>query len=219
MLDWFYAATLLHVCHKLWPLSGVLAFLIPASVQKTKQRHADMAVEKVRRRMRANTDRPDFMSHLMRNAEKEKLSTEVVEAQASVIILAGSEATGLALAAATYYVLSNHHIWEKLRDEVRGRFSAASELDILAVSKLPYLAAVVQETLRINPPLPNGFSREVPRGGAMVSGHMVPEGVRLFFLIEFRRISFAFSPSFQLTCVDRGKHQPLLRVPIGAALP
>lgn len=181
VIDFFYAATLLHQCHKFWPLNRLLAALIPPSIRDKKERHSDASLQRVRRRMNTPRDRPDFMTHFLRHAEKEKLSTPVIEAQATVIILAGSETSAVAVTAAAYHILSNRDVYKRLCDEVRSTFATSTEITLQDVlSKLPYLDAVVKETLRIHTPIANGFTRVVPdRGGAMISGNWVPQTVRI----------------------------------------
>lgn len=180
VVDFFYAATLLHQCHKFWPLNRLLASLIPPSVRDRKERHNEASLQRVRRRINTPTKRPDFMFHFLRNAEKEQLSMPVIEAQATVVILAGSESTAVALTAAAYRILSNREVYKKLRNEIRRTFATSAEITLQDVqAKLRYLDAVVKETLRIDPPLANGFTRVVPeKSGAMISGNWVPQNVR-----------------------------------------
>lgn len=215
--DYFYAATILHQCHKFWPLNRLLAFLIPRSVKEKKEYHDEASLQRVRRRIHTSTDRLDFMFHFLHHAEKEQLSRSVVEAQATVIILAGSETTAVALTAAVYYILSNHDISKRLCDEVRGTFATAAEITLQDVlSKLPYLDAVVKETLRVNPPIANGFTRVVPGGsGAMISGQWVPQTVRRppgsFTQVKSSRY-FVLISRYPDRCYD----QSILRQHIGA---
>lgn len=103
VVDYFYAATLIHQCHKFWPLNRLLAAFIPSSVKDRKEGHSEASLQRVRRRINTTTDRPDFMFHFLRHAEKEQLSRSVIEAQATVIILAVSETTPIALTAALYH--------------------------------------------------------------------------------------------------------------------
>lgn len=179
--SYFYAATLIHQCHKFWPLNRLLASLIPPSVRDKKERHSEASLQRVRRRINTPRDRPDFMFHFLRHAKKEQLSTPVIEAQATVVILAGSETSAVALTAAAYHILSNHDVYQKLCDEIRSTFATSAETTLQGVlSKLPYLDAVVKETLRIHTPLANGFTRVVPDSdGAMISGNWVPQTVRI----------------------------------------
>ena len=180
VIDFFYAATLIHQCHKFKPLDKVLALLIPSSVRKRKEGHSKASLQRVRRRIHSPTDRPDFMSYFLRQAEKEQLSKAAIEAQASVIILAGSETSAVALTAAIYYVISNDEIYKRLCEEVRSAFKTSADLSLQGMlSRLPYLEACVQETLRIHTPLANRFTRFVAASeGTMISGHWVPQNVR-----------------------------------------
>ena len=179
VISFFYAATLIHNCHKFWPLNKVLAALIPPSVRDKKERHEEAALQRVRRRMHASTDRPDFMSYFLHNAQKEQLSMPVIEAQSTVVVLASSQTTATALVAATHYILANDDICKKLCDEIRSTFTHSTEITLQnVVSKLPYLEAVVKETLRMHTPLANGLTRVVPNGGVMISGSWVPQNVR-----------------------------------------
>lgn len=179
--EYFYAATLIHQCYKFWPMNKLLALLIPPSVRDKKERHTEASLQRVRRRIKAPSHRPDFMFHFLRNAEKEQLTMPVIEAQASVVILAGSETSAVALTATAYHMLSNEHVHQKLRDEIRTMFSSVADIKLQDVlTQLPYLDAVVQESLRIHTPLANGFTRMVlDSTGAMISDTWIPKNVRL----------------------------------------
>ena len=213
VIEYFYAATLIHQCHKFWPLNKLLASLIPSSVRDKKERHSKASLQRVRRRMRTPPGRPDFMHHFLNNAEKERLSLSVIEAQATVLILAGSETTAAALTAAAYYILSSHDVYEKLRNEIRSAFNAATEINLQDIlSKLPYLDAVIKETLRIYPPIASGFSRVVPKGkGTLISGNWVPPKVRAPSSSFPRPKCQYFSLRLKPWCADRRDNQSILR--------
>lgn len=163
VIDYFYAATLLHQLYKFLPVNRKTPdFLIPKSVRDQHERHTEASLQRVRARMSKKTDRPDFMQHFQKHAEKERLSLPTIEAQASVVILAGSETSSVALTAAVYEIISNSRVYERLCKEVRSEFATEEDITLTEVlTKLPYLDAVVQETLRIHTPLANGFSRLV----------------------------------------------------------
>lgn len=196
VIDYFYAATLLHQCHKFWPLNRILALCIPKSVQEQHRQHTEASLQRVRRRIskQAEADRPDFMHHFLRHARREGLSMPTIEAQASIVILGGSETSSIALTAAAYHILSNPHVYERLSKEIRSAFATTTDIalqDIL--TRLPFLDAVVQETLRIHTPIANGFTRIVPgRKGAVISGNWVPQGVsQIQFTLPFPLSSFS----------------------------
>lgn len=180
VLDYFFVATLLHQCHKFWPLNRVLALLIPPSLKGKQDRHNEAALQRIRRRIRTDTGRQDFMFHFLRQAVKERLSPRDIEAQATVIVLAGSETTASALTGAIYYTIQNKDVYRKLCDEIRGSFATEVEMTIQNIlTRLPYLDLVLKETLRIHPPTANGFSRKVVnKDGHMISGRWIPPSVR-----------------------------------------
>lgn len=174
----FYAATFLHQCYKFAPLNKLLALCVPKSIKERQRKHHEASLMRVRRRMSKETAHPDFMHYFLRSAEKKGLTMPVIEAQASVLVLAGSESTAVAITGAVYYILSNPTVHEKLRKEIRDTFPTCADIQLRAVqSKLPYLDAVVQETMRIHPPFANGFPRVVEdKNGAVICGKWVPKG-------------------------------------------
>lgn len=67
----------------------------------------------------------------------------------------------------------------KLTAEVRSSYSSEEEITLLSVNKLTYMLACLNEALRCYPPVTFGMPRVVPKGGADVAGHSVPQGVRI----------------------------------------
>ncbi|KEY71601.1 hypothetical protein S7711_06062 [Stachybotrys chartarum IBT 7711] len=159
VIDYFFAATLPHQRHKLWPLNRLLALCITASTRRMQAQHNEASWERVRRRMAADKERHDFMYCFLRQAHKEKLVTKTIEAQASVVILAGSETSSVAETAAIYEVLTRPDVYKRLNQEIRSTFGSIEIKLQDVLSRLPYLDAVVKETLRIHAPLANGFTR------------------------------------------------------------
>lgn len=95
----------------------------------------------------------------------------------NLVSIAGGETVSTTLAASTYYLLTNPETYIKLRQEIRTRYSNYDEIDVTSSLQLPYLKAVINETLRIYPPGPQGFPRVSP--GAVVDGMYVPAGVSI----------------------------------------
>ena len=95
------------------------------------------------------------------------------------LFIAGSETTATLLAGVTYLLCSNPDVLEKLNREVRSTFKSEGEIDLMAVGKLPYLPACLEEAMRMYPPAPDVMPREVPRGGTTITNIFVPENVSL----------------------------------------
>ncbi|RFU24287.1 hypothetical protein B7463_g12050, partial [Scytalidium lignicola] len=132
----------------------------------------------VTKRIERETTRPDFMTWILENNGDKgaRLSRAEINSNAALILNAGSETTATVLSATTWLLLKNADVMQRLKDEVRGRFTKYDEIALAAVNDLPYLIAVMAEGLRFFPPVPVGFGRVVPKGGDFVSGYFVPEG-------------------------------------------
>ncbi|EGU77521.1 hypothetical protein FOXB_11975 [Fusarium oxysporum f. sp. conglutinans Fo5176] len=132
--------------------------------------------EKIKKRigMGNSRDREDFFAYILRK-ESDNLDLVHLREQAKVLMIAGSETTANLLAATTYYLLKNPDKLANLQAEVRSAFSARDEITGDAVAHLPYLNGVIEEGLRIFPPVPFGPPRVCT--GATIDGHHVPKGV------------------------------------------
>lgn len=93
------------------------------------------------------------------------------------MIIAGSETTATLLSAATYYLLTYPDAMVKLTEEVRSAFKSEDEIDMISVQKLTYLLAVLDESLRLYPPVPAGGPRKIAPDGDVILGQYVPGGV------------------------------------------
>ncbi len=101
----------------------------------------------------------------------------------SIIRFAGSETTLFAISAALYELVKAPEILAKLHSELdtatkEGK-TGRSSIGYNEASKLPYLRACIQETLRMHPSLALSFPRNVPQGGSSICGTYFPAGVRV----------------------------------------
>lgn len=93
------------------------------------------------------------------------------------LIIAGSETSATVLSGCIYYLCRHPTIMDRLVKEIRGTFTADSDINFSKTPTLSYLAAVIEETLRMYPPVVTGLARVPPADGETVDGHFVPEGV------------------------------------------
>ncbi|KAF8580093.1 PAH-inducible cytochrome P450 monooxygenase PC-PAH 1 [Ramaria rubella] len=103
-----------------------------------------------------------IMSHLVRanmsQVTRDRLNTEELLAQLTSLLLAGHETTATAVTW-TLYELSKHPDFQsKVREEIMATCSRASqraqiELSLSDLESMPYLAALIKETLRFHPPV------------------------------------------------------------------
>jgi cytochrome P450 len=92
--------------------------------------------------------------------------------------MAGTDTTSITLSWCVYMLLQHPAACEKLRLEIDSVVPDRNmTIAYSAVNKLPYLDAVLHETLRLFPPVADGLPRQVPKGGVEIAGHHLPGGV------------------------------------------
>ncbi|KAF9875733.1 cytochrome p450 [Colletotrichum karsti] len=163
--------------HYPWLRSIITAALSTKAMHRRREEHRQMTMQKVLRRIELgkNGPRSDLVEGLLKKREEWNMSLDELEANSSILIIAGSETTASVLAGVTYLLLKNPDKMHKLTKEVRTMFQTEEEIDLTSVNKLSYMLACLDETLRMYPPVPTGLPRVAPEGGATVAGRYVPE--------------------------------------------
>ncbi|KAF7559505.1 hypothetical protein G7046_g4645 [Stylonectria norvegica] len=127
-------------------------------------------------------DRKDFWHYVLAADEiedqKKGLSPPEMVVNAFSIAIAGSDGTATALTAATYLLLTHSAVYGRLQADIRGAFNAEEEISsaALAGDKIPLLDAVLNETLRLYPPVAVTLPRVVPPTGEVIDGRYVSGG-------------------------------------------
>jgi cytochrome P450 len=139
-------------------------------------------IEELKER-RAGKYRQDILQSLVDAKDAETNSTfnneEIIE-EVSILIFAGMETTAMGLIWTLYLLGKNPQAYEKLVQELVTAFPDKNTKISYDVCKdLPYLSAVIQESLRVKSPSGILLPRIVPEGGATICGHFLPEGVSL----------------------------------------
>ena len=165
------------VFHHFPPMKSIVKMCLPQFVRDEAQKSFTFTRERVDRRIASKSDRPDFMKYILQNNYPGGLSREEIDSTSTLLVLAGSETSATTLAAATYFALKNPAVMERLVREIREAFKSQGDITIAAVSNLPYVHAVIQETLRMHPTGPVSVPRQVDRPDVVVCGMAVPQGV------------------------------------------
>jgi cytochrome P450 len=160
-------------------LSLFVTFMIPKKTWVQRRQHFNYTVDKVGRRLQRGDDptRPDFVSHITRYNDEKGMTRAEIDSTFNVLVIAGSETTSTCLTATVHSLLRNPDKYEKLKKEIRETFHSDSQITTETTEKLPYLTAVIEESLRLCPPAPTMLPRCVPKDGAMVCGYWLPGGV------------------------------------------
>ncbi|KAL7807761.1 cytochrome P450 [Trichoderma aethiopicum] len=154
----------------------LLLMCIPQSLRKMQRDHYQQIVDKVDRRLNFELERPDIMSHVIRGTERRELPPGTIHTTFMVLTTAGSETTATALSGTLNYLVNNPDKLETLTREIRGAFETEADINLDSLRKLPYLNAVLNEGLRLCPPIPWVLPRVVPEGGDTVCGTWLPGG-------------------------------------------
>ncbi|KAH7374639.1 cytochrome P450 [Plectosphaerella cucumerina] len=127
----------------------------------------------VDQRMAADTGkRSDMLASFARHGlQGDELRSEALEQ-----IIAGSDTTAGAIRGVLLLVMTNPRVCAKLQGEIDaavrdGRAPRKGDDAIISFAEakaLPYLQAVIRESLRVRPPVVNVFPRDVPAGGDRV---------------------------------------------------
>ena len=173
-------AQLFTVFHHFPPLNTIVKMCLPRSVYDEAQKSYTFVRERVDKRIASKSDRPDFMKYILQNNYSGGMSRDEVDSNATLLVFAGSETSATSLASATYFALKDPPVMTRLIREIRHAFMRQEDITIAAVTNLPYLHAVIQETLRMHPPNPISLSRVVDRPDVVVCGMAIPQGVSAF---------------------------------------
>lgn len=160
-------------------LAWIIPLLAPKKLLEMRQRNSRFTEDKVDQRLRCGTDRGDLWDGVMGSAEKQSMSREEMISNASAIVLAGSETSATLLSGATWLLGRHQDVLSKLEQHVRNAFNSEDEIDLVSVGRLDFLGAVLDEALRLYPPVPMQSNRVVNASGAIVAGYAVPAGVSL----------------------------------------
>jgi hypothetical protein len=104
-------------------------------------------------------------------------------------------------------------------EEVRGAFRSSEEITLKAVNEMPYLKAVIDESLRIFPVASYITPRVTPKGGHVIDGDVIPGGVSLVLFPSMASLSMMMTDGIsvldlcQLRSMVYGTVRPLLRRP------
>ncbi|KAM5344636.1 hypothetical protein ACJ41O_013171 [Fusarium nematophilum] len=96
-------------------IKRALLSLVPEKARREREAHLEFTKANLRRRLSLGQTRPDLISGLI----KKDIDLDKLEANSSILIMAGSETTATLLSGVTYFLMTNPDTLEKLTDEIR----------------------------------------------------------------------------------------------------
>ena len=130
---------------------------------------------------KSNPDKPDIIHALIEHYNKNDNKKELYQFLAGdsrLIIVAGSDTTAATLSYLFYHIASKPEWQTKLRDELhrikKENDSTANIIPDLWLKDAQVLNGMINEALRLNPPVPSGVFRQAPPEGALIGDTFIP---------------------------------------------
>jgi cytochrome P450 len=161
-------------------LNAFVAGITPKSAFQLLENIFKDGHERLQARMKSQqSDHPDLITHIVdyntKSNPEDKLTDDEIEQNVMAIIVGGSETLTTTFTGAFHYLLADPPKLVRLTKEIRSSFASAFEITANSAAKLPYLNAVLEETLRLCPPIPDMLRRDVPKGApATIAGRVIP---------------------------------------------
>jgi hypothetical protein len=129
----------------------------------------------------------------------------------------GADTVGNAIMVGTHHLLMNAEKMTKLKAELHNIWPILTrEPSLKELESLPYLNAVIKESLRLSSGVVSGLLRIVPPTGATIAGIDVPPAVRSLYRISYqqqsnanRRLYHAAPHSYTTTRASSPRPTPL----------
>ncbi|KAJ9606266.1 hypothetical protein H2200_009227 [Cladophialophora chaetospira] len=155
---------------------------ISQNIKNQTRRSALLARQQYEQRRPQGTEPNDIFSHLLAGNEKQQVTKEnELAADAAILFVGGSDPVSVAASFMFYFVLLKPKVHQRLRAEIDAIWDGVVPLEgsLLGHETAPYLNAIINETMRVVPPGPNGMQRFTNKGGHEVDGVFVPENTAL----------------------------------------
>ncbi|KAJ3962157.1 hypothetical protein N0V92_001079 [Colletotrichum tropicale] len=156
---------------------NAMRFKADAQYRADIQTMADICKEIIRKRRAAGPDPDsklllDLMIHGVDPKTGDKLSDDAIMWNLHTFLIAGHDTTSGLLSFAFYFLLANPDKMAKARMEVDSILKAGEPMTLKHLQKLPYLDAVLKETIRLHAPAP-GFHVRPLKDGEVLGGKYV----------------------------------------------
>ncbi|PSR71633.1 hypothetical protein PHLCEN_2v12486 [Hermanssonia centrifuga] len=139
----------------------------------TKQVHEVMRDPKAL----ANAPHPIIYHELLSEQNRIKLTARQLIDEATLLVFAGTDTASNTLTLGTVHVVHNRDIYAKLKQELLEIWPTLEDRPTYEeLEKLPYLRAIIKESLRLSGGTITPMTRVVPAEGAVICENFIPGG-------------------------------------------
>ncbi|XP_072954414.1 cytochrome P450 71B35-like [Typha angustifolia] len=154
---------------------------LQAKLERTRKKLDDFLEETIAERVHAGREEAEDLLDVYLRIHKQtgQLSKHYVKALITDLLAAGTETATATIVWAMTELARNPHLMLKAQDEVRAVAGSRGKVQESDLPHLPYLKAVIKETLRLHSPVPLLLPRISVRR-SRVGGHDVPANTTVF---------------------------------------
>ncbi|KAK7966958.1 uncharacterized protein PG986_001235 [Apiospora aurea] len=141
----------------------------------------------------------DQKSDMIASFFRHGLSEDQILSETTLQMVAGADTTASAIATTLLYLMTHPRVYAKLQCEIGNACNRVSSTDDGGVisdadaRKLPYLQAVIKESMRIHAPVTNASPKRVPDGGdtVVIDGRpiFIPGGTNISYAVWTHRLN------------------------------
>ncbi|KIJ55027.1 hypothetical protein M422DRAFT_24886 [Sphaerobolus stellatus SS14] len=140
-----------------------------------------LAVTQARRRVQESASKTDLFYYMTEASQSiaAKFPLEFTVSSSILAMVAGSDTSATTLTICFYYLFLHPEYYKRLQEEIDGSVpEGETRLDPGMLQSLPFLNAVINETLRFQPVVPSSLQRGPAKhsGGATLGDLFIPEG-------------------------------------------
>ncbi|XP_058069880.1 geraniol 8-hydroxylase-like [Magnolia sinica] len=135
-----------------------------------------------RLQFRASSESPrmnDFLDVLLDQSHENELSRSDINALLTEIFSAGSDTSSSTIEWAMAELLRNPNVLAKARSELIQTIGSEHQVEESDIARLPYIQAIVKETLRLHPPVPLLIPHRAETG-VEICGCTIPRHTQVF---------------------------------------
>jgi cytochrome P450 len=161
-------------------LATLVSYIMPKSALASLQLVLSTSEKNIQSRLQRKADRPDMMSYILSHNQTSpdtRISESEMIANSMAVIVAGNETLTAVVAGTINNLIGHPKEMKTLVHEIRSSFNPEGDISAQSTQSLVYLTAVLQEGIRLCPPLPDNMHRNIPKGGATIAGYHLPAGI------------------------------------------
>ncbi|EMD31227.1 hypothetical protein CERSUDRAFT_60323, partial [Gelatoporia subvermispora B] len=199
--------TAAHVFTHIPWLSFYISKLVALGLNQNVKLMRQYGVDRARERLERGSLMKDLFYYLNNEdgAEERGRPLSHVINDGALAIVAGGDTTSNVLSSICYFLLNNPTVYKSLQAEVDKYYPPGeAAVETMHHQNMPILNAVINESLRLLPVLPEGTSRVSPPGGRSVGTYYIPEGTKtMIHAYSVNRDPRNFSPRTTTFWPDR----------------